>query len=211
MPHTLCSDCWREISFIRAPFCKTCGVPYPVDIFEKKQCPACERVKFRTNGIFAVTKYESVMREAIHRFKYNEDIKLAQFFSNLICNRYAQELCKMDVISCVPIHKIKLKQRRFNQASLIAKLVSKKLKIKFIPDLLEKTVNTKNQNDLTRKDRLKNLANAFAPNSKHPIKGLEIALIDDVITTGATVNECSRALKKAGARKVRAFSVARTY
>ncbi len=122
---------------------------------------------------------------------------------------FKDEINNCDIICAVPLHKKRLRQRKFNQAALIAKFLDRK---KFNPDLLWRLVNTVSQVKLKREERERNLKKAFLVNKKYrnSIKDKTILLIDDVATTGATINNCAKALKKAGAKKVVVLTIAKT-
>ncbi len=158
--------------------------------------------------------YEGCIKELIHKFKYNNKRILAGVFTSLMLDFIEDnpEITDgVEMITFVPLHNRRLNERAFNQSELLAVNIGKKLKIP-VTDCLEKIRLTKNQNELSRDERLINIAGAFRikRNAKQDLpKGADILMIDDVMTTGATLNETSRVLIEAGAGKVRCFTLAR--
>lgn len=148
--------------------------------------------------------YEGVLKEAIHLLKFNKIKRLAKPLSTLLLSL---PIPKADGIVAVPLHDKRLKDREFNQAALISKALSNELKIPFFSDALIKIKETPPQTGLKREERLKNLKKAFS--ASEIVKGLDIILLDDVITTGTTVIECSNALIKAGVKNVYVIALAR--
>lgn len=154
--------------------------------------------------------YESCIRKGIHRFKYDGYKRCSEFFSEemikVIERDFEDE--KPDFITCVPMTKKKKREREYNQCDYLIKHISKAFGFKFTPDILIKTKNTPSQVTLSGKERLNNLKGAFDVNKKYNIKDCTILLCDDVITTGSTLEECSRTLKKAGAKRVICATIA---
>lgn len=162
-------------------------------------------------GAYSACLYDGVLKELIHLFKYSGKLSLAKTLSELMVDfvKDTPEIIQgIDMITFVPLQKGRLSQRGFNQsgelASNIAKALGRPLK-----DLLEKTLSTRHQNELSREDRLTNLKGAFRIKKDVSIKGLQILLIDDVMTTGATLSECAKVLTRGGAKAVRCLTLAR--
>lgn len=154
--------------------------------------------------------YEGCIRTGIHKFKYDGHKRCSEFFAeemvNVIERDFEDE--KPDFITCVPMTKKKKRMRQYNQCDYLIKHISKAFGYKFTPDLLVKTKDTPSQVTLSGKDRLNNLKGAFNVNKKYDIKGRTILLCDDVMTTGSTLEECSKTLKKAGAERVICATIA---
>lgn len=163
---------------------------------------------------FYMFKYEKDIREYILKYKFNEKSYMYKSFAKLMCEDkvFMQELSsKIDVIVSVPVHKKRFKVRGYNQSSLIAKEIAKLLKIDYHENVLIKDKNIVAQSSLEKLDRVRNIKDAFALGKNADlIKEKNVLLIDDVFTTGATVNECCRLLKKQGASYVIVATIAKS-
>jgi ComF family protein len=163
-------------------------------------------------GIHSVSVYEGVLRTAIHRFKFNKRKVLADPLGILMVKYLSQnpalEIKKIDSIVPVPLHKKRLRQRGFNQAELLARVVSRYFEKPVLP-LLERTRNTKAQFDLPRAERFKNINQAFAVSDHQAVFNRRLLLVDDIYTTGSTLAECSKALRAAGARRIEILTLSR--
>lgn len=155
--------------------------------------------------------YDGVLKELIHSFKYNGKIALsgilAKFMIDFINDNH-RIINGINLVTFVPLHNKRLREREFNQSKLLAAAISKEFRIGLL-DTLEKRVPTRHQNELTRNDRLDNLKGVFKVKKPCDIKGLRILLVDDVMTTGATLNECSKTLLEAGADEIICLTLAR--
>jgi len=149
--------------------------------------------------------YEGILRKAIHLLKFERVKRLALPAAELL---WELPLPAADCIVPVPLHSSRLREREFNQTTLISRHLSRYSGIPLLPDVLKKEKETLPQTDVTGKERLKNVKNAFS--ATDDAKGRSIILVDDVITTGATVNECARVLRKAGAGSVTVLALARS-
>ncbi len=198
----MCEQCENEVERIGYR-CLGCGLP-------QASCQ-CSRNNFSL-FLAAPFLYKENIRQAIHRFKFGNETDLAIFFGKEIAECVAKEFgdVKFDVITCVPQTKRKRRKRGYNQSALLAKQISAELKIPFNELLLFKTRETADQHDLRGKDRLKNLQNAFTAENDEAVKGKTILLCDDIKTTGATLNECRKALFRAGAETVCCATIAVT-
>jgi ComF family protein len=149
------------------------------------------------------------LKKAILKLKCNKDVGLANILANLLIDFYKDLDWHVDLITAVPMDKKKLIIRGYNQADLISRPIALHTKIPFVPSVLVKRYPTRPQVGLSEEDRLKNVADAFSSTPKK-ILGKNVLIIDDVVTTGATMDACSRALKSAGANKVYGISIARS-
>jgi ComF family protein len=207
----VCPSCQKEVRLVRPPVCPHCGLPVPAEDGAGYLCGPClqERRYFeihRTSGL-----YEGALKEAIHRFKYEGVFPLVRFFGDLLqpTLRTLSQDYPMDVMVPVPLHIRRLRERGFNQVLLLVKELNKRFGIPYGERILKKVKDTPLQSALKKKERRKNLRGAFEVQDQAAIAGKAIVLVDDVYTTGATVNECSRALLKAGAARVAVLTVAR--
>lgn len=160
---------------------------------------------------FYLFKYQGQIRHIIIDYKFQEKSYLYKTFSKIILKnkKACGFLKKYDIIVAVPIHKKRKNKRGYNQTELITRDIAKKINIEFKSNLLIKSKNTIPQSKLNKIDRIKNVQNAFLVNKKIDIKNKNIVIIDDIYTTGSTLNECSKILKHAGANKIGIFTIAK--
>lgn len=159
----------------------------------------------------AACEYEGVLKEALHLFKYKGVLSLLNTFSYLLLLFIDKniDMKRIDTIIPIPLYPVKLRERGFNQAYLLSLLIAKRYNIPISTGNLIKVKSTKPQSSLNRSLRLKNLKNAFSVRRPEYLKGKDILLIDDVYTTGATINEASKVLKRAGASSIKIVTLAR--
>ncbi len=198
----ICSPCWTMIKRYTGPACTICAMPFPSE--HAKICGPCTKKRPVFSRVVTYGIYEGVLAEAIHQFKFYGLKRLARPLGNLLLNL---EIPQTDGITPVPLTKKGLRERGFNQSLLLARVISKEIKVPLLMDILYKKKDTPPQIGLSSKERLSNLKNAFEV--KENIEGHRLLLVDDVITTGATVTECSRELLKAGAKEVIVIALAR--
>lgn len=199
----ICLSCWGEIRKYEGPSCGICGTPTVSQ--HTTTCKACMEDSPPYAQILYYGIYEGVLKKAIHLLKFNSCKRLSKPLGSLMSDL---SLEKADGIVPVPLHIKGLQQRGFNQTAVLGLQLSKALGIPLMPDVLRKVRETPPQTDVTGKERLKNIKNAFSASGD--VKGLNLLLVDDVITTGATVSECSRTLRKAGAKSVTVAALARS-
>jgi ComF family protein len=168
-------------------------------------CGECikDQPAFRSVRTFGL--YRGPLRKAINLLKYHNTKRLSKPLSEMILR---MEMPRADTVMPVPLYKDRLRQREFNQSALLAKYTAKKTGRSLLVDCLVKARDTMPQVGLSSRERRSNIRNAFEVKKKELIKGKDILLIDDVITTGATVRECSRVLKKAGAGNIYVMALA---
>ncbi len=201
--HPLCRDCWGKIRRYEGASCRACGVPLPSA--QATLCRSCLRKEPPFTGVLYFGLYEGALREAIHLLKFRGIKRLSVPLTALLAQLPGPEA---DVIVPVPLHEKGLKDRGFNQAAVMARQLSRRWGIPLLQDCLRKVRQTSPQTGVTGQERLKNLRGAFEVS--RPVASLRVVLVDDVITTGATMRECGRTLLKAGAREVTAVALAYT-
>ncbi|KKB96192.1 DNA utilization protein GntX [Candidatus Arcanobacter lacustris] len=208
----LCSNCWANINFISKPACAKCNLPFEYDFGEDVICGACTASKPLYHKAKSVFIYDDFSKPLLHGLKYQDKTHLAPYLASLMRIAAGDLLSYSDIIIPVPLHKKKLLSRLYNQSALLSLYLHKSTKIPFEPNLLIKHKNTKTQTGLTKKQRLSNIKGSFMINEKfiYQVKDKNIMLVDDVITTGATINACTRLLLKYGANKVNILTLART-
>lgn len=198
----LCPNCKKEIILIKNQICPECKSISP----NGKFCAKCQK-KFKLNGVISASYYqEGPLKEAIHTFKYDGVFGLGQDLGAIFFNTFKNhKISKNSVLIAVPLSKKRFAKRGFNQAEILADFISKKTKIPQIKKLLIKVKNTpKNQAELSGVARRKNVIGVFDwVGDNNFLKGKTVYLVDDIYTTGATLNECAKILKKkAGAFRV---------
>lgn len=195
-----CSSCWKKLIFIEKPYCTVCGKPLDITTSMGLVCGSCIRKKYYFDRTFCVFAYNDTIARAIFEFKFYRKTFLSKFFTKLLANKIKDCRENIDFITCVPMHIKRLRQRGYNQSLLLVKDLSDMINVPYIPDLLIKIKHTKAQVQLNHKHRKTNLKSAFELNNKYVnvVKGKNILVVDDVFTTGSTVNECAKALKQQG-------------
>jgi ComF family protein len=206
----ICASCWTDISFIRAPLCDRLGLPMPFDTGGTIVSAAATANPPNYDRARAVAHFSGVMREMILQFKYGDTHNARKLFGRWLSSAGAELIADCDVIAPVPMHRRHLLARRFNQSALLAQELARTCNRHYEPRLLNRVRHTESQVGLTSAQRRRNLAGAFAvtERQKARIKGRKILLVDDVITTGTTLNACARAIRRAGAARVDALALA---
>ncbi len=208
--NSFCAECWADITFISAPYCIKCAVPLSVD-HHGNICYLCKKTRPLFDGARAVFRYDNNTKSLIHALKFNDKTQAANAFAELMFI-YGKELIRnVDLIIPVPITRSKLAKRKYNQAVLLAKPIARESGKLLRLNILAKLLETGSQVGLRKADRQRNLEKAFVCKDVKLIRGKKILLVDDVLTTGATANACSKVLKKNGAARVFVLTLARTY
>ncbi|WP_353684886.1 ComF family protein [Thermodesulfovibrio sp. 3907-1M] len=200
-----CPVCNKKSYWRYSPFCKPCW-----DKIERFSYHKITAGKFHSDfwkyidSLSCFGAYEGILKEAIHYFKYNGIKRIGKELGRLLSSIKPPEV---DVLIPVPLHINKLRHREFNQSAILAKECAKTWRIPLLLTILVKVKHTPDQASLEAKDRCNNVKNVYA--ATQLIRGLKIGLIDDVVTTGATLMECAKVLKKAGAKEVHAITLTR--
>ena len=207
----LCGDCETRVTRIVPPFCQACSEPFEGSITGAFPCTNCAHRTIYFDAAVAAYRGRGIVRQIIHEFKYGRQIHLRHLVARWLHAALDDERLRgsrFDIIVPVPLHATRLRERGFNQASLLAALLSAQTSISSKP-LLERIRYTTTQTALDRSERMENLHNAFRLRKNADVRGLRVLLIDDVLTTGSTLSECARVLKRAGALSVYAAMAAR--
>lgn len=199
----ICKGCWEKIKPHTGHSCQICAKPLSEEYMEI--CADCHNHMPHYSQALSFTTFEGTIREAIHLYKYSSLTRFADAISSLMCNL---EIPAADIMIPVPITKKRLKERGFNQSLLLARKLGKKYNIPVQFNLLAKVKETGQQALLKGTERRLALKGAFKPTKK--IDGQRIILVDDVMTTGTTINECAKTLIEGGASMVYAIVAART-
>ena len=208
--YKLCSMCWNRITLITDPYCEHCSMPFTSsDFYEEHKC---NPVDHSYKGVKSVILYDRFAAQMISSFKFEDRTELCETLSNLIVSGASDLLEESDVLIPVPMHKSRFRQRMYNQSAMLAKSVAQIIGKQAYLDCLIKVRDSKRQSLLSLEDRYNNLKNAFQLNKKYSslIKGKVVAVIDDVMTTGTTTNECCKVLLRHGADKVYVVTLAKT-
>ena len=199
----VCGSCWKGIKRYSGPACLICGLPLVSEY--ATYCESCIKAPQPFSKIIYYGIYADALRKAIHLLKFKGIKRLARPIAELLSELPIPDA---DGIVPVPLHSKKLRDREFNQTALIGRRLSRQARIPLLLDVLKKEKATLPQTDVTGKERLKNVKNTFTTGKS--VTGLRLILVDDVITTGATVYECAKVLKEAGAASITVVALARS-
>ncbi|NKB19175.1 MAG: ComF family protein [Alphaproteobacteria bacterium] len=207
----LCAACWPEIRFLSRPHCEACGFPFDFDHGVDALCAACFKEPPLFDRARAVFRYDDASRQALLAFKHSDRTDVAPAFAGMMVQAGGELLADADLIVPVPLHRWRLISRRYNQSALLALALSKTTSVPAVPDLLERTRATPSQGGLGAKARERNVAGVFSvrPGRTTHLSERRVLLVDDVLTTGATVSACTKALLRGGARAVDVLTLAR--
>ncbi len=209
---SVCLSCMGKFELITDPKCDCCGLPFEFKlkgVNKKLLCPKCLKKPYKFDKAISAVRYDDFSKKLILPFKHGDKTQYAKTIASIM-SMYGREIAKQsDFIIPVPIHLTRMLKRKYNQASLISTYLSK---IYLKPVLYTTPIRSKataSQGHLSTKERKQNVSGVFSVKNADKIKNRNILLIDDVFTTGATVNECAKILKQNGAKKVFVFTFAR--
>lgn len=200
----LCEVCTEKIPFFEQDSCPRCGRPWR----GSGLCRVCQSSTLRVNPIHSVFLFDGKVRDIVHALKYRGGIGVAEALGGRMVTAWKRDPLESSLLVPVPLFPTREAQRGYNQAALLAESLGTRLALP-VSAALHRTRNTPSQTQLSREERKQNVEDAFAVNSEVDIAGKSITLIDDVATTGATLDACAVALLGAGARVVNAFTLAR--
>lgn len=203
----VCIECEKELSYVKEPTCLKCGKT--IEAASDEYCSDCIRLPKSFEKCFPAFNYEGRIKDSLYEFKYKNLRSHADFYCEGIMKRHGNELKSIhfDGIVPVPVHSHKKKVRGYNQAELIANKLSKAINVPVYLDYLIRSEDTNPQKELDDRERMKNLKNAFII-AQNVVKLDIVLLVDDIYTSGATMEACTEALSKAGVSKVYCVSVA---
>jgi ComF family protein len=205
----LCPSCWGAIAFLGAPQCACCGLPFPYDAGEDARCGACLADEPPYARARAVFRYDDASRGLVLAFKHGDRTHSAPAYGRWMARAGAELLADADLLMPVPLHWTRLFARRYNQAALLAHAVRAAGGPPVAPDWLQRRRRTPSQGHRNAAGRADNVRGAFALRAGRSVAGRRILLIDDVFTTGATVRECARILRRAHAARIDVLTLAR--
>lgn len=207
----LCLPCWESVQFLNPPHCAACGLPFEFDLGEGTLCGACIRERPVYRRARAAVAYGETSRRILLAFKHGDRTEAAPALGRWLLRAGADLFPEADALVPVPLHWTRLFLRRYNQAALLAREVGRLTGLPVHADLLLRGRRTPSQGHLTRNQRHDNVKGAFRvrPSRRGLAEGKRLLLVDDVLTTGATVEACARVLLRAGAAAVDVLTVAR--
>ncbi len=206
MPY-ICTDCWQDVQYLEPPWCDICGTP---DV--NGLCDACATSPPRYGQLRTVAVYQTTLQQAIHLFKFEKKKVFARHLIHLI-NAHIPVDCDVatyDFILPIPIHKKRLRERGFNQATLLADGIAKAVGVPVLTNTLVRKRHTVAQSSLDKEARQENIVGAFDVLEPDTIRGKRLLVIDDVFTTGATIREAVSELWTADPAEVDVLTLART-
>lgn len=208
----LCAGCWTALVFLGPPQCRICGYPLPHALPEAPLCGGCASSPPAYDRARAAFRYDERARGLILAFKHADRTDIAPAFGRWLARAGADLVTDTDVIAPVPLHRWRLLKRGYNQAAILATALGHECGLAVVPDLLQRTRATPSQQGLSGRARAENITQAaFRVHPWHAgrVDGRRILLIDDVLTTGATIGACARVLRRAGAVGVDVLTLAR--
>ncbi len=207
----LCSACWNAVPFIAAPMCARCGRPFDFALGGHAACGACLREPPVYAQARAVFRYDAGSKKLIAAYKYHDQTYRSGTYARWMRQAGAEIIPHCDAVVPVPLHKRRFLKRRYNQAALLAQAIAREENLAYWPGMLARVRATRPQAGLTRAQRRLNVRGAFRvpKKRKEALRGRNILLIDDVMTSGVTARQCSRALLRAGAGNVYVLTLAR--
>jgi ComF family protein len=207
----LCPACWGGLPLIERPYCERLGIPFAFDHGDGMLSAEAIAAPPAYGRARAASRYDGIAVDLVHRLKYGDRVDLATLMGRLMARAGTDILAHADLLVPVPLHRLRLWRRRFNQAALLASRIAEASGVAHDPFLLVRQRRTAQQVGLTRQERARNVQGAFGVSevARTSLRGRRIVLVDDVVTTGATAEAAARCLLRAGASNVDVLSFAR--
>ncbi|MCE9520987.1 MAG: ComF family protein, partial [Alphaproteobacteria bacterium] len=211
-PQSVCAACWKELRFLGPPQCAQCGLPFPHALGAGVKCAIC----IARPPVFELARsavaYDDASRDLILSFKHADRLEAVPLFARWIATAGQEALVGADMLVPVPLHWRRLASRRYNQAAVLALALGKLTALPVETGLLTRVRATPSQGEMpSARARAKNVVRTFAvaEKAKPRLAGRKVVLVDDVLTTGATLNACAKVLGKSGAAAVSFITLAR--
>lgn len=204
----VCAECWGAIRMNAPPFCEGCGRHFPAGT---GRCPDCSGRHFHYDRSFGACRYDDRIKELLHAFKYGGRDYLGRTLGRLLAAFYREYdflFASAEILIPVPLHPSRLREREFNQSAIFCECLASASGKTVADGMLLRRTRTRPQAGLEKEDRILNVRGCFLVKNGAPLAGKHILLVDDVLTTGATLSEAAKALKDAGASKVTALALA---
>ena len=206
-----CHACISKFPALNSNVCRKCGMELAPYAPPQSRCASCRDIKTYYDHGVSFFRYENEIKTLLQHVKFSKKSWYLKILKTALSNaKLPMPLSEYDCIVPVPLEKNRLRDREFNQSEIIAKMIVQTKEKKSVKSILQKTKSTPPQSSLHRNERFYNLDKAFRVKNRADILGKKILVVDDVVTTGATINECARSLKEMGAKQVDFFSLART-
>ena len=207
----ICWACFAQIELFTESMCEVCGRFVTGGVRHQFVCSACRAFKPAFERARSAGHFSGFLRDRLHAFKYNGALWLKDDLVDLLegCLRASFEIGPIDVVVPIPLHALKMRERNYNQAALLAEGLAARIGRRYDGRSVKRVVQTETQTHLHAAERRENMRGAFAVVRPEWIRSRTVLLVDDVMTTGSTLDACARALTKAGARRVWAVTVAR--
>lgn len=204
----ICDDCGSGLLSIDAPYCERCGQPLDAPV---APCPACPGRTFYFDGAFSGFQFNRPLQDLIHQLKYRNRPGIGRFLGSLLAKRVEREagIPHITAVVPVPLHPLRNRERGYNQSAYIAQGISDETGIPVLENVLARSRNTPTQTSLSPEARMANVEGVFEVSRAEAVRGATVSLVDDIFTTGATINSCARTLLQAGAERVFALTLAR--
>lgn len=202
----ICIRCNAKLHYIKPPKCMKCGKQLYSE--NEEYCMDCKKKRHEFTQGIGVFAYDKNIKKTMYRFKYSNRREYAEFFGDILAARYGHLIrnWQVEAVIPIPLYRIKYLKRGYNQAELIAKALSKQMKIPMDSKILIRSRKTRAMKELNDEERVKNLQNAFKL-TENIVKYKKVLLVDDIYTTGATMDACAKVLKEGGIKEIYCASI----
>ncbi|MBU1862293.1 MAG: ComF family protein [Candidatus Omnitrophica bacterium] len=209
----ICNNCYNKIKLLHTPLCKKCSREIARFSTQNDICTPCKSTVFYFKRCFSVVQYDELTKAIFHEIKFKKRRSCITIFKNHILsklNALDNALFTNTIVIPVPLDRRRQKERDFNQSEILAKYISSFFHLRHKTNMLKRIKQSIPQSILNKKMRLHNLEGAFCVRNKTEVNQKKVLVVDDIFTTGSTVNECAKVLKQAGATEIMVFTLART-
>lgn len=210
----LCRECISKIKYNKPPFCKICGKSLVGLAKEyRDHCKACVEAAYNFERIYSACIYDGVIKDALHAFKYGKNINLGITLSNILLDFFSENMrhLEFDALVPIPLFSARQREREFNQSAILAKPIADKFSLPLELNNLIKTKQTRSQVTLSKDERLLNQKGVFKVKRPDVFCKKNVLVVDDIFTTGSTINEASLELKKCGANSIIGLTLIRGF